>query len=368
MTDDLGTTLLVRMVDIKDIDRGERRREEFGEIARLAESFEKYGQRHPITLTTGNRLVDGGRRIKAAEFLKWQQIDATYLNELSEEGLRDLELEATDTAKLFTEQERTKRMIEKAVEEIEAEKAQGSFAPPMGQNSKTVSKRGRKGEGKPKSKKATTREIAKKTGLSKSEVGREQQHSKAIEKYPILEQVYESRRSIIEAAQKIDPLNKEHREEVVESLKAGQKLSRILERIKRRKGNKPTKPAEGPRGGSVTSLEEHRQRGSEVSPNGHAEETHYYDKTLEERAAIDVDRWLEFIEELETVKLEHGMELTALVNTGDGIHPKLADTLTEEEIELYQGKAAALRSFAVKIKEFAEASQSVLGAALRERS
>ncbi len=234
----------IKLVDIDKIDVGERRREELGEIEKLAESFKEWGQLHPITLTDGHKLVDGGRRLAAVKRIGWQQIEARYISSLREEELRELELQSTETAKNFTQEELNKRMIravQEAKEEIEEEKAQESFEQPVAQNSEKVSKRGRKGEGKPKSKKASQREIAKKTGMSQRTVSYVEQHTKAIEKYPDLERVYQRRQDILQNAKKLDEASDTDRKEALEVLATGQKITKVWKRQRERFDPKASK-------------------------------------------------------------------------------------------------------------------------------
>lgn len=103
------------------IDLGERRRDDYGDLAKLAAGIEKVGLLHPIIVERNDsrfRLVIGGRRFKAIELLGWESIPARLVNTLTDEERREIELEENENRKDFTEHERrrtfdaSKRMIE----------------------------------------------------------------------------------------------------------------------------------------------------------------------------------------------------------------------------------------------------------------
>jgi len=64
-----------------------------GSIAALAKSMDTYGLIHPIVVRDDGMLVAGGRRLEAAKKLGWKSIPATPISELSDEELREIELE-----------------------------------------------------------------------------------------------------------------------------------------------------------------------------------------------------------------------------------------------------------------------------------
>jgi ParB family chromosome partitioning protein len=78
-------------IPIKDIIVKKRVRKEYGDIQALAESMKHFGQISPITVSKGNVLIAGGRRLEAAKFLGWRTISATVIN--ADEKLARLELE-----------------------------------------------------------------------------------------------------------------------------------------------------------------------------------------------------------------------------------------------------------------------------------
>jgi hypothetical protein len=64
-----------------------------GSIAALAKSMDTYGLIHPIVVRDDGMLVAGGRRLEAAKKLGWKSIPATPISKLSDEELREIELE-----------------------------------------------------------------------------------------------------------------------------------------------------------------------------------------------------------------------------------------------------------------------------------
>ncbi len=78
---------------ISGIKVGERRRVKKGALAALAKSMDRYGLIHPIVVRDDGVLVAGGRRLEAAKKLGWKSIPATAISKLSDEQLREIELE-----------------------------------------------------------------------------------------------------------------------------------------------------------------------------------------------------------------------------------------------------------------------------------
>jgi|GEM_PF-2656769 len=69
-----------KSVKIADIVVGERHRKDFGDLEALAASIDQLGLLQSILLTTKKRLVDGERRLRAAQGLGWKKIDARILD------------------------------------------------------------------------------------------------------------------------------------------------------------------------------------------------------------------------------------------------------------------------------------------------
>jgi ParB family chromosome partitioning protein len=112
-------------VPLNEIEVGERRRQDYGDIGALAKGIERVGLREPIIVDRNGkknhyRLVAGERRLRAASMLKWPTIPAQLVEHLSETELRDIELEENENRKPLTECERTrtftsaKRLVDSA--------------------------------------------------------------------------------------------------------------------------------------------------------------------------------------------------------------------------------------------------------------
>jgi ParB/RepB/Spo0J family partition protein len=96
-----------------------------GDIAALARGIQCIGLLEPIIVDQNGaennyRLVAGGRRLRAVRMLRWKTISAQLLEHLSENELRDIELEENENWLPLSEGERTrtfqssKRLLENA--------------------------------------------------------------------------------------------------------------------------------------------------------------------------------------------------------------------------------------------------------------
>lgn len=83
-------------IPISQIDEGERRRKEYGNIAELAESIKFNGLTSPIAVIrkgpNSYLLAAGGRRLRAVKSLKWDTIPAVVYEEADNLDLRTIEL------------------------------------------------------------------------------------------------------------------------------------------------------------------------------------------------------------------------------------------------------------------------------------
>lgn len=93
----------VKLVDVKI---GERFREDYGNIEELKTSLATYGLLQPIVLDRDLNLIAGGRRVRAATELKWDEIDASFRDEVDPLTARELELEENIRRKELTWTER----------------------------------------------------------------------------------------------------------------------------------------------------------------------------------------------------------------------------------------------------------------------
>jgi ParB/RepB/Spo0J family partition protein len=84
--------LSIKPIPLDQIKVGTRFREELGDIESLAQSLESEGLINPITLDSDHNLLAGGRRLAAAQLLKWETISANIMRIDSEGDLRIIEL------------------------------------------------------------------------------------------------------------------------------------------------------------------------------------------------------------------------------------------------------------------------------------
>jgi ParB family transcriptional regulator, chromosome partitioning protein len=113
-------------VPLSEIELGERRREDYGDIEKLACGIRKVGLLHPLIVRRLNgannrfQVVVGGRRLKALQLLKAKSVPVRLFETLSDEELRQIELEENENRKDFTDRERrrtfqaSKRVLEDA--------------------------------------------------------------------------------------------------------------------------------------------------------------------------------------------------------------------------------------------------------------
>lgn len=94
-------------IEITNVVEGERLRQDLGDIEGLAESIRVNGLIQPIVVRRNDlRLVAGGRRLSAMRSLGWTSVPVTFLDELPDHKLRELELEENIRRKEMTWQER----------------------------------------------------------------------------------------------------------------------------------------------------------------------------------------------------------------------------------------------------------------------
>jgi ParB family chromosome partitioning protein len=80
-------------VEIGSIQIRRRVRKELQELDQLADSMNRFGQLHPITITRRKTLIAGQRRLEAARILGWTTIEATILAPDTRAARLELELE-----------------------------------------------------------------------------------------------------------------------------------------------------------------------------------------------------------------------------------------------------------------------------------
>ncbi|MBN2873754.1 MAG: ParB N-terminal domain-containing protein [Spirochaetales bacterium] len=80
-------------VEIASIRIHDRIRKDLDEIDDLADSMKRFGQFHPIVITSKNVLIAGRRRLAAAKALGWATIEATVAEPADAMRLLEMEIE-----------------------------------------------------------------------------------------------------------------------------------------------------------------------------------------------------------------------------------------------------------------------------------
>ena len=100
--------------------KGERFRDDYGEIEELAVSIQRYGLLHPIIVDEEMNLIAGERRLKAHRLLGIEEIEVRQLKDISELERREIEIEENLKRKDFTWQEevKAKREVDRIKREL----------------------------------------------------------------------------------------------------------------------------------------------------------------------------------------------------------------------------------------------------------
>ena len=93
------------LIPIENIKVKKRIRQDMGDVASLAESLRRFGQISPIVITEKNELVAGGRRLEAARYLGWSNIDAVIADIPDELTKLEYEIEENLQRRDFTRTE-----------------------------------------------------------------------------------------------------------------------------------------------------------------------------------------------------------------------------------------------------------------------
>lgn len=93
------------LVQIKDIKIKRRVRKDLGDLESLKDSLRRYGLLNPITLNSKYELVAGERRLQAAKAIGWTSINANVIDNISELGQLEMEIEENNQRKEFTDEE-----------------------------------------------------------------------------------------------------------------------------------------------------------------------------------------------------------------------------------------------------------------------
>jgi ParB-like chromosome segregation protein Spo0J len=171
----------VTLVPIADITIGVRRRKRIKALSGLAESVKARGLLHPILLRNGNELVAGHRRLEACRALGWKEIPARHVDTLSDEDFRLIELEEnTERLDLDSFEQSRQRLAEIRQAEAKA-KDEALVSGPSGARKSTTG-------GRPKGcTPGSGRDVAERTGISRGERHRVEQHVVLAEKFPVFQ-------------------------------------------------------------------------------------------------------------------------------------------------------------------------------------
>jgi ParB family chromosome partitioning protein len=203
------TNLPVETVRLDSVVVGIRRRQKLTRIAALARSIEAHGLIHPILVRNGNELVTGQRRLEACRSLGWTTIPARRIDTLRDEELRAVELDENTERRDLDPYETTKQRLAEirqaqaqAEAEVQAEvQASAELRPNMGRKSP--------GRGRPK-KAGSQRDVATRSGVSRPEQQRVEDHVVLAERYPMFQKGW-ARHQVLEAGSILEALpEKEH--------------------------------------------------------------------------------------------------------------------------------------------------------------
>jgi ParB-like chromosome segregation protein Spo0J len=173
----------VESIPVGKIELGTRRRQDYGNIATLAEGMRRVGLLEPIVVDQNGsgryRLLAGERRVRAAQLLQWDVIPANLKEHLTEAQFREIELEENENRKPLTEQERmrtftsSKKLVENAKRAAEV-LSHGETKPPGAKGGRPV---------KPDS----VRAVADSLGTDKENIRRAEQHVATAERFPFMQ-------------------------------------------------------------------------------------------------------------------------------------------------------------------------------------
>jgi ParB/RepB/Spo0J family partition protein len=199
----------VRAIPLHQIELGDRRREEYGDIDKLAASIKKIGLLHPVIVERiGDdqfRVVVGGRRLRAMQMLKLDTVPARLSEMLNDEQLREIEMEENEHRKDFTHGERG-RTFKAALQTVaDAEKVAAVIS---AERAEIKTATNPKGAGRKPKHGVARKDIAAALGTAETNIRESEQHVETAKQYPFMQgddwresHVFEAR-SII---QRLDP-------------------------------------------------------------------------------------------------------------------------------------------------------------------
>jgi ParB/RepB/Spo0J family partition protein len=193
------------ILKIKDVNIGQRVRDDYGDMESLANSIKEYGLLHPIVVDAHYNLIAGGRRLLACERIGLKEIEVKMLGEISERELRALELEENIRRKDLTTLEKSKNLVELAeLKEQELnEKAEKEY----------FADSAKKSRGQPQ-KVNGLKQVSEEIGVPIKTLHDAKQHVAAVEEFPELEEFpkYEA----IETAKELRQAPEEERDKILD--------------------------------------------------------------------------------------------------------------------------------------------------------
>jgi len=175
---------------------GERRREDFGDLASLVTSIQEHGLIQPIVIDSRNRLVAGMRRLAACKLLEWTEIDVRQYGELTDQELRILELEENLRRKDLSAYEQAKEMV--AYVEAVWEQIQDEVDLLSDSDNKSKRRRGRPKEVD------TQKKVAERAGVSQPPVSNAETHVAIADTFPFMQSWPQYR--VLEAKEYVEQL------------------------------------------------------------------------------------------------------------------------------------------------------------------
>ena len=175
-------------VPLSEIELGERRREDYGDIDKLAEGIRRVGLLHPLIVQRVNghyQVVVGGRRFKALQKLNVKSAPVRLYETLSEQELREIELEENENRKDLTARElrRTFKASRQIVDD--AQRVSELISSESDQIKNTDSNP--KGAGRKPKGTVSKANIAQFLGTSKTALIESEQHVETAEKFPFMQ-------------------------------------------------------------------------------------------------------------------------------------------------------------------------------------
>lgn len=188
---------------------GERRREDYGDLASLSNSIERYGLLHPIVIDDEGNLVAGGRRLEAVKLLGWSSVAVTRLGELSENERRAIELEENLRRKDLTtyEQNRTLGQLVATVREIEVEESSDAIDSGCAESAQPELRP----QNRPQP--GSLRRVSQRIGIPVKTINDAQHHVETADAFPVMQSWPQYR--VLEARQHLNALPKDERGQAV---------------------------------------------------------------------------------------------------------------------------------------------------------